>query len=299
MGGQAATAGDTWGISGPAFLGLYALLVGAVVAVLVVRWWRPREQSAGAAAGPTPLHPYDLAYLNAGSGLAADTVIAGLRATGVLGPGEKTGMVALTGTPLPAGATGLERAGYSLARSLHWYSQLRVGLIDRPEMAEVRRRLEQAGLVLPDGAAGAYRRLALRLWLPVVGLGLLRLVVGLSRGKPVLYLVLLLAVAGIAAAASLAVRPWRSWAGHGVLREARRGCGGRAAAASTGAARYGPAGASYGVAVFGLSALWVSDPEFAGGISAPRLASGGDGGDGGSGGSCGGGGGCGGGGCGG
>jgi hypothetical protein len=152
---------------------------------------------------------------------------------------------------------------------------VRTELSERPELAELRRRLERTGLLLSAPAVTKGRRGVLLLWLAVLGLGGLRLAADIDRGRPVTVLVLLLVAALLGALVSLRFGWRRTAAGHQALRAARRGSGGRALAASTGAARYGPVGAGYGVALFGLSALWATDPAYAGVIGAPRLATGG------------------------
>ena len=217
-------------------------------------------------------------------------MLVGLGVAGVLKPGREKKTVQLTGRDLPPGLTGPDHAAIALAGTESSYDQLRDALARRPEVAELRRSLEAAGLMYPAPVAAAQLRNVRLLWLAVLGLGVARLVVGMSRGKPVAFLVMLLVAAVFCALASLGGHLGRTPAGYRVLKAARREGGKPEEAASMGEARFGPVGASYGVALFGASVLWATDPLFAEAMGMPR-AGGGDG--------DGGGGGCGGGGCGG
>jgi uncharacterized protein (TIGR04222 family) len=298
-----AAAGNTWGISGPRFLGVYALLfVGVLVAVRLLRLRPTAGRSDVPPPDPRELHPYELAYLNGGPTLAANAALAGLRAAGVLTTGGGRHTVAVCG-PLPSNATPLDRAAVLVASGGQQpVRSVRRDLAARPEMVELADRLRWRGLLMSDEQRSAYRSLGL-LWVALLVLGLARALAGASRGKPIGFLVFCLLVTAVVTAASLLRVPRATRPGQKTLAAARAVSGGRATAASTGATMFGATGAAYGVALFGLGALWASDPEFAAGIGVPRhttdVSGGGGGGSCGGGSSCGGGGGCGGGGCGG
>ncbi len=75
--------GDTWGISGPSFLGIYVtLVVAAVIATAVIRSVRSRGPVE---AGFLNLPPDQIAFLNGGALLAAYTALGGLRRAGAIG----------------------------------------------------------------------------------------------------------------------------------------------------------------------------------------------------------------------
>jgi uncharacterized protein (TIGR04222 family) len=287
MGEQVVVSGATWGISGPRFLGLYALLVLLVTVGVVVR--RRGLGRPPVPTGPVWLHPYELAYLKGGARRAAETVLVGLRVAGVLEPGQGKKTVQPTGRDLPPGSTGPDHAAISLVGTERSYDQVHDALARRPEVAELRRSLEAAGLMHPARIAAAHRRNVLLLWLAVLGLGVARLGVGMSRGKPVAFLVVLLVVAAVCAVAGLVGYLGRTPAGYRVLKAARRESGKPEEAASMGEARFGPVGASYAVALYGAGVLWASDPLFAKAMGVPRDGGGGGGGGGCGGGGCGGG----------
>ncbi|CAA9395632.1 MAG: hypothetical protein AVDCRST_MAG66-1122, partial [uncultured Pseudonocardia sp.] len=95
--------GETWGISGPAFLTGYLLL--AVVTWIVTTRWR-RALTDGSDR-PAPRHPHDLAFLNGGPDLAVTSALTAMHLTGTVAP--RRGEVQAVGRPGP-GADALERA---------------------------------------------------------------------------------------------------------------------------------------------------------------------------------------------
>src|SRR5256885_5656192 len=102
-----AAAGDTWGISGPAFLQIFLILaVGGLVLALVWRRAAMRGADVGALRPATPL---EVAYLNGGASLALHTSVAGVRVAGALAGGPTAGTLATVG-PMPAGFTDLDYA---------------------------------------------------------------------------------------------------------------------------------------------------------------------------------------------
>src|SRR5262249_36710632 len=121
---------------------------------------------------------------------------------------------------LPADAHPLEKAAYDANLEALTVRELRVAVA--PEAAKIRERLEQLGLELPAEQASKARWWPVLLMLAVTAFGGVKILVGLSRGKPVLFLVL-------ACAATLAVtifgfgrRVTRSVRGDRVLNQLRQ-----------------------------------------------------------------------------
>jgi hypothetical protein len=306
---------ETWGISGPRFLVVYAvLLVLAYLAVVLGRRVLARPPAAMPIA-PGELDAYEVAMLSDGEWHAVTTAVIQLNHAGVLVVGGDPPTVS-PGGPLPVGAHPVERAVYECAAAEGGSAAValaeaeRTALRDRfvqrgrlvdPEqarrarilvvlaeaertrraLAALRERLVQRGLLVgPEQARRA--RLLVALPVAVLLFGLARLAAGLANDKPVGDLVLLL----VATAATL----WYVWLplpltteGSAALQRLRRET--KTNGAATPAAL---------VAVLGASALWGLNAGLAGALGVPRLPGSGDGGGGG----CGGGG-CGGGGCGG
>jgi uncharacterized protein (TIGR04222 family) len=203
-------------LRGPEFLAFYlAILAVSVLAALAVRWSlrppaddRPEE---------TPdLSPYDVVYLAGGDQLAVTAAIASLVHRNVLevdGPGRKLRIQ----QSMPPKAHTLERAVFVGVASAQGEAINQVQARALPRAAKLRPGLQEAGLVLSEEAAWTCRLLSALPLFAVALVGLVKIVVGTSRGKPVGYLVLLVILTVVAGVFLLAKRPLRSRRGDGVL----------------------------------------------------------------------------------
>ena len=288
---------NTWGISGPQFLFIYVVLLAMTVAGVALTRRRVLAAPEGTAA-PARLDRYEAAYLNGGSDLAATTAVTSLLRAGHLAasPRRRSRHRLVAATAPPAGAHPVEWAAYQLVagRPDRPLREIQQGLATSPAMAAVRERLRQGGLALTDEQQTRYR--ATGLWfLPLLGLGVARVIAGTANGRPVGFLVVLLVVT-VVLAVTLCLRvPNATELGRRTLELLRAETGRPAVGASA-------SELAMATALFGAGVLWAADTETAMALRIPREhgAFGGSwGGDaGGGGGSCGGGG-CGGGGCGG
>ncbi|WP_434740887.1 TIGR04222 domain-containing membrane protein [Micromonospora sp. SH-82] len=293
-----AAPGDTWGIPGPVFLGIYLSAVVVTIVCSVIhrhflldgRWGVFNQ----------PLDAQQLAYLNGGEKLVLWTALTGLRAGGTVDVTPDRRLRAV-GDP-PAGLTPVDRAVFDAAqrRSSARLLGREVPVIDALE--RLRTGLQERGLILTPAQRhrlrlGAYVLVALAL------VGLVRLVAGLANDRPVGYLFLCIPFA-VVAAIVLIRAPRQTRAAKAMLRVQRQKHRHLSPDSAPAYATYGSGGAAMGVALYGTAALWAFDPTFAEqaeiqreGAASGAASSGGGGGDAGS--SCsggGGGGGCGGGG---
>ncbi|WP_214407804.1 TIGR04222 domain-containing membrane protein [Pseudonocardia lacus] len=296
-------AADTWGISSGSFLAFYAVL--AVVVLLVCRGARRSLADPRGQVGEpdTRRHPHDLAFLNGGPPLAVYSALSAMNLRGTIT--SERGTVRAAGR-LDPGPDELERSIHRAAASgVH-----RNRLITHHSVCTVldasKQRLVKAGLLLSDEQRGRIRRVGL--WMVAVALlGLLRVLAGMSNAQPVGLVTAMMVAVSVVAIFLLARAPSRAKAGDRLLARLRTEQHGLAPANRPDWAVYGPEGAALGIGIWGMSALWASDPVFADELALQRQASTGDGGSGGGGdsgggsdgGGGGGGGGCGGGGCGG
>jgi uncharacterized protein (TIGR04222 family) len=285
---------ETWGITGPRFLAVYAILL----ALSALAAWIDRRRRLGRDVRTmnVALDPYEIAVLNGGRRLAAAAAAANLRQAGAL---RFEGRRLVLAGPLPAGAHRVERALYqTVARGERRDPLLDVipGNVDG--LDEVEDRLVQLGLRWDRQRART--TLAVLLWfVPVLALGMARLVAGLSAGRPVAFLVGLLVVTAIIAVALARPPSGRTRAGDRLLASMRRA--GPQPAWASGAMPIGLAAGS--VALFGAASLWEADAELASALGIGRStgansaggfyadgagSSGGDGGGGCGGGGCGG-----------
>ncbi len=289
--------GDTWGISGPTFLLAYTVLA-VVVLITAIRARRTIVRSGG----DEPVtgvgrRPHDVAYLNGGADLAVVSALTALRLRGAIWS-ERGNAQAVPRTD--PGADELERAVHAAVETPTHRKWIATHRWVAAALGTIERRLIDAKLLLSDAQRRRIR--ATGWWMAAVaGLGLVRLLAGIANAKPVGLLVVALLPVSVVAVVLLVSAPRRTRRGERTLVALRTDNHALAPKERPDWALYGPAGAALGIGLFGMSAVWASDPSIAGELAVQRIsASGGDGGSSWSGGGdSGGGGGCGGGGCGG
>ncbi len=180
---------DPWGLSGPTFLALYgAALVIAVGYALLLRRRIRRP------APPESVRPVDLAglaFLKAGPRRVVEAAIARLIETGALRP-SRGGQVTSVGhyAPHPIDAAVLQQTG-QLPRPLD--TVIRRAAMSPAVTAVGDALVAQRLLIAPSVARSVQRRTVLGLYLLLL-VGVARLVNGIMRDFPVLYLAGLLVV---------------------------------------------------------------------------------------------------------
>ncbi len=297
------------GWSGPAFLFAYVL---AMFAALFLsgparRLCRLGQRAAGATP-PLASSPYELACLAGGGERAIQAAVVSLAQRGVLKAAADGSGFEIAGK-LPRGAHALEAELYrEVEFGRGGASQLmHTGLRALPPLQA---RLQQAGLVHSSSPAD------IRCWrwagclplLAVMSLGVVRAVVGVSRGRPIGFLVILLVISLLILLFKLATTPGLTVRGQAHLQEMRRRNAALGTTAMQRATQLSAADLALGVALFGAAALgaeslaWMKPllfptPQGSGGGDGGSSSSSGDSGGSSCGSSCGGG--CGGGGCGG
>ena len=192
---------DTWGISGPQFLLLYVALAAVTVAVAALARRRALAGPPGAAT-PSRLDPYEAAFLNGGSALVATTAVTSLLRDGLLTSTSRRGRRVRLSTRAapPAGAHPVEWATYQLvaAQPNRTLASVQVALGREPAVAAVRERLRLGGLAATPEQRARYR--AAGLWfVPLLALGVARVAAGAANGRPVGFLVALVAVTVVVA----------------------------------------------------------------------------------------------------
>ncbi len=300
-----AAAGDTWGISGSSFIAIY-LVTALVVWVATTRARRVlADPRPGRAAGDLSGHPHDVAYLNGGAELAVTSALSAMHLRGTIAP--QRGSVLSIGR-LDASADDLERAIHFTAGSAVARRRLPFHGPVTTALKTIESRLVDAGLLVsPEQRSRILRQ---GFWmLGVAALGLIRLLAGTANGRPAGFLLFALIGVVVVALVQLGRCPRRTRLGDRTLRDLAQQHHTLSPTMRPDWAVYGPAAAALGIGIFGVGALWASDPAFADELAVQKAAAAGGGGtpdgggcssgDSGGGGSCGGGGGCGGGGCGG
>jgi uncharacterized protein (TIGR04222 family) len=289
---------DTWGIPGPLFVFVY------LAAEVVVGVWsvnvrcKIKDTGSGADRQLDPESRHDAllaAYLAGGQPLALLAALGGLRAAGELA--RVGNSVVARGGRRIGGLSELERAVLGeLAEPTY-----RPRLDRRPKvyaaLEGVRAELVGRGLLLDRARRARFRWTCLP-WLGLVGVGIARFRDGVRSGHPVGLLAVLL-IAAILATGLAASRPTHSEAGNIEPARLREQLEHLHPEMNPSWTTLGGAAAAFGIALYGTSALWAAEPEFARALGAARNSYAAPSGGGGSGCGGGGGGGCGGGGCGG
>lgn len=196
--------------NGPAFLALYgALFVAALIlAVIIPQRIRPEGRGGGVDAD-------GLAFLAGARPRMIEAAVARLLASGALvvqdgkrflrggGAGGNGALDrALLAAPMPAGWAAFEKAA-------------------KPHAGPVERRLIGNGLLIDRGAARQIGLIAALPFVALFGLGIAKLLVGLSRGKPVGFLIAFLVVTAIAILIRIFAVDRRTQRGRIALAEAR------------------------------------------------------------------------------
>jgi uncharacterized protein (TIGR04222 family) len=298
-----AATGDTWGISGPVFLELYAALA-IITGIITVLARRSLARSHAPAPAPETdlVDPDYVAYLHDGPEL---TVLAALSALHVAGRLTSAGprRVHATGT-IGTDAGELQQAIHLCAQNPIRSAKLASAPPVAKALGSIEDRLIGVGLLLSAGQRTRIRMTACMLW-AVVAIGVLRSIAGYQAGKPISFLLAALAVVAVGAAVFSVTAPRRTDRGKAELARQRSAHASLSPKLRPHWRVYGPEAAALGVAVFGASALWAADPALAKDLGARQMLSAGDSGGGSwsggtaGGGGCGAGSGCGGGGCGG
>jgi uncharacterized protein (TIGR04222 family) len=247
---------DTWGISGPGFLGFYAVLTILTVAGVLI--WR-RQHTAPALKNADRLDAVDVAYVNGGDELAVYASLASLRAAGAIE--SESGYLRASG-PVPTGAGDLDRALYeATSRKI----TVRTSMIQpgvRRALDRIRETLVRSGWILDEASRHRIRRISATAGFSLVALGALRAFVGQANDRPIGYLLLMLVPVTVTAFLLLRV-PRQTADARRYLAEQRRKQRHLQPQMAPSWATYGAAGAAMGVGLFGASALWAADPSFA------------------------------------
>jgi uncharacterized protein (TIGR04222 family) len=282
-------------LAGPEFLGLYVLFLVLTVVVATVLRRSLREPTNGEEEPPRPLDPYEVAYLAGKGPLAVNAALAKLVHLNLLTVSAAERKVTAQGT-LPENAHPLEKVVHAEAHPELGQSIKDVRQRTEEVLEEIDQRLKDWGLVVSDGKSVVARLAPTLLVLGVAIFGGIKLLVGLSRGKPVGFLVVLCIVTVLIALIGFARRPHRSGRGDRLLTRLKREHAALQHAARVPAPDLAAEDLTLALGLFGLSVLMggpLNDLRTA--LTPPPGSASGCGG----GGTCGGGGGCGGGGCGG
>lgn len=230
-----AAQGDTWGISGPDFVRLFAILLAVTALAAWILRWRTDRRRDPAVRSAADLTPTELAYVANGPDLVAVTVLwslwrsgaiavdnaliealeaeapSGLDAEALMSPQFATASAATTVSigPWPRDACDdieAEVLGSVRAAGVVRPAALSRSLREGDAMRSLEASLEQRGLLRSSTVRRRMQVAVVLAFLPLLLLGAVRVLVGGSRGKPVSNLVGLLVLAVVVLGGELIVR---------------------------------------------------------------------------------------------
>lgn len=213
---------------GPDFLAFFALAFGvAAITALLIRL--AAKESAGAEQGPglrtvAPPDAYEAAYLAGGPERVVAAGVASLYQRGLL-EASTSGFRRSPDGAVPPGVKlhPVEQELWDVAREDG--GRLSVATLRRRTRDIVERcgePLKRAGWVIGDDRANTARALSMLVMFAVPAFGVIKIFVGLSRGRPVLLLVIGCVVSAIAAWVIGRRRPLRTRRGDDALQNLRR-----------------------------------------------------------------------------
>jgi uncharacterized protein (TIGR04222 family) len=239
---------------GPEFLAFFALF-SVIVFIAAALWRRAMTQNlrAGAVQGDQ-LDPYSMAYLAGGPILATNAAILGLldRKLVSFAPGSaELQRTAATNSVLdlhPIERVILDQCAASLT------SVRQARDVATAELRKVRADLEQRGLVVERSQSERIRNLSLAVVLLIPVIALIKIVVGISRDKPVIFLVFGLFISIVVIVVGFHRRPFRTPVADEILAKRRAEWGGVRTPPASGVASNTTL-FPMAVALFGLAAL--------------------------------------------
>jgi len=255
----------TWGISNASFLWFYGILCVLTLSG-IWRWRRSLLNAGDSNARPGPFDAYDLAMLNGGPQLVITIAAAKLHRIGSLAHGTSGRTVEVRQRPDEADdrSGALEREVYEvvLRNPGVCARALRKELEVCAPMQQLAFTLTQAGLLLDEGARARINRLWLWI-LPLLALGIARVVEGSEADASVAYTDMMLAALALATLWLAMQRRWATAPGRRLLDTER---GGRRTLGRVPSQEEIPRA----LALYGAGALWAADPGIAFAWAVPR-----------------------------
>ncbi len=176
-------------LTGPQFMVFYFVLAALVLpAGFALRWWL-RTPATDVGAEASELSPYEVTYLAGAEAGTFDAAIARMVQRDVLTASATKRTLTRSTGPLPKQPAAVEQAIHEAIGDAE--SGVEVATVREqiaPAMKPLKRQLQELGLIVSDGDAWLARLLPLLLFLCVPLLGVFKIGVGISRGRPVVFL---------------------------------------------------------------------------------------------------------------
>jgi uncharacterized protein (TIGR04222 family) len=201
---------------GQDFLAFYIFFFPACFGLAFWLRWKMRVPAPGTSSGAPEVKAYSAAYLNGGKVLTVNTAIANLINQKALHVDAKSRRLTALKAEPPFEHE-LERVVYDTAAGGSSIAEIRSAA--KPVVAQIASSLMMQGLVVDDGAAQTAVAIPLLIALVAAVVGVIKICVGVSRDKPVGFLVVLCLLSLAVSLITLARRPARSRYGDEVLKQ--------------------------------------------------------------------------------
>jgi uncharacterized protein (TIGR04222 family) len=248
-------------LPGPQFLFVYIVLM--IAAAILARWIKRRLVSPPwSNAQHINVDAYEAAYLRGGANEAIDTGIAVLVQKQLLKVSKATRTIK-TAAPLPAGTHWFEKAIHqAVGSSGHTINEIRRSPIIAANTAQLADRLQQWELI-PSGHRWLKARLLSALvMLAVVVLGVTKVNIGLTRNRPIGFLIILVIIAGFMTLSIFKSRPARTQLGDLALKQLQDESAALQMAARRQPDRLNGPDVALAIGLFGVSALAFADNDW-------------------------------------
>jgi uncharacterized protein (TIGR04222 family) len=210
-------------LRGPEFLKFY-LVAFPLCALLAagLRWWWRQPAAGDMAADPQDIDPYVVAHLVGRAHRVAVVALTQLAAVGAVRIDNPFGVVKITRLgPLPEKAHPLETYLYENLPPTGAATLLKTARRLRPACKPLEDELVTRGWIPTPSNRARARWIPLLIAATPVVLGLIKIDVGLSRGKPVGFLVVFCVISLVAVLIGFGRMPWRSRLGDIWLKRSR------------------------------------------------------------------------------
>jgi uncharacterized protein (TIGR04222 family) len=207
-------------LRGPKFLGLY--VVAFAIAMILAATLRAAARGGATLAGDREdLDAYEIAYLRGGARQVVNAAVTRLVARDLLTVSRDDGTLRAN-TPVPGDLYPVEAAALRAVSATLGTPMPRVYSAVSHDAERVARRLRDRELIVEESRARAVAAVGTLITLTVPAVGLIKIFVGLSRGRPVGFLVAACIISTMLALAIFARRPHRTRRGEAVLRRLAR-----------------------------------------------------------------------------
>lgn len=248
-------------LPGPKFLLFYIImLVIAIIIAMILRRWLSRSNEDFNARRIT-VDPYEAAFLRGGPRQAIDTAIAMLVKSKVLKVSKTDHKLSVIGR-LPAGAHRLEQSVVSVIDSKGGRSINVVRLKTLRSAESVADRLKTLGLVVSNEQWSVARKVPALVIVMVLVFGVIKIGIGISRGRPVGILVFLCILTAIIALGFSTSRPTATKLGKRALKQIKEENAALEATARTRPQSLASGDVALALGLFGFTALAFMDDSW-------------------------------------